>query len=114
MPSTYGDAEIFCLPSWWEAMPLSVLEAMASGLPVVASDVGAIDTMLGPPEERCGITVAPQDPAALARALEELLADPSKRVELGERARKRAVLSYALDAVHESIFRIYRELADPS
>lgn len=114
MPSMYQEAEIFCLPSWWEAMPLSVLEAMASGLPVVASNVGAIDTMLGPSEARCGVTVAPQNPEALAGALEELLVNPVRRIELGERARKRAVNSYALDAVHESILHIYREVADPS
>jgi len=114
MPAMYHDAEIFCLPSWWEAMPLSVLEAMASGLPVVASDVGAIDVMLGSNEERCGITVAPQDPDALANALEELLVDAEERTRLGECARNRATSSYDLRAAHESILRIYQELVDPS
>ena len=42
----YAAADVFCLPSWWEAMPLTVLEAQAAGLPVVATAVGDVPSMI--------------------------------------------------------------------
>src|SRR5204862_6978171 len=65
MPAAYADADVFCLPSWWEAMPLSVLEAMAAGLPVVASDVGDVSRLV---TAECGAVVPAKDPQRLAEA----------------------------------------------
>ncbi len=84
------DADVFCLPSVSEGMPYSILEAMFSGLPVVATDVGNISEMLG----GTGIVVPPADPEALARALLSLVDNPEtayhQRLALGEAAQKRA------------------------
>lgn len=85
MARLYRDADVFCLPSWWEAMPLSILEAMASGLPVVATAVGDVPRVVRP-----GVTgsiVPPRDPERLADALGELLTDPARRREWGRAAR---------------------------
>ena len=87
MPEAYARADIFCLPSWWEAMPLSVLEAMAGGLPVVATRVGDVARLVV--EGETGYVVAPQSPAELAAALRELLADPDRRRRMGKAGRRR-------------------------
>jgi len=80
-------AEVFVLPSEWEARALVVQEAMAAGTPVVAADVGGLhDLVVG-----TGLLVAPGDPAALANATDRVLADPGLRAELAASGRKRAV-----------------------
>jgi glycosyltransferase involved in cell wall biosynthesis len=80
----YAAADVFVLPTRADAVPWSVLEAMAAGLPVVASRVGAIDELIGD----AGETVAPGDPDAIAAAIAPL-ADPERRQRLGARARER-------------------------
>ncbi|MHB0896446.1 MAG: glycosyltransferase, partial [Spirochaetales bacterium] len=83
-------ADIFFLPSNHEGMPLAVLEAMAAGLPVVASSTGGIPEILQPDiagRSRCGF-VLPNDIDGIARALSLLAADPGLREEMGEAARQ--------------------------
>ena len=79
--------DVFCLSSRREALPLVLLEAMAEGLPCVATDVGDVAPAVGAD----AVVVPPEDPGALAAALAGLLADPAARAELGRRARARAV-----------------------
>jgi glycosyltransferase involved in cell wall biosynthesis len=79
--------DVFCLSSRAEALPLVLLEAMAEGLPCVATDVGDVAAAVG----EDAVVVPPEDPAALAAALGALLADPARRAGLGRRARRRAV-----------------------
>jgi glycosyltransferase involved in cell wall biosynthesis len=80
----YAEADVFALPTHADAVPWAVLEAMAAGLPVVASGVGAIPELLG----EAGETVPPGDAGALAAALRRL-EDPERRRRLGEAARER-------------------------
>ncbi len=104
----YRTADLFCLPSWWEAMPLTVLEAMATGVPVVASDVGDIGRVLD--EGAVGRLVTPRDPRALAEALEELLRDQDDRRRLGAAGRRRVETAYTLEANADAVGRIYSDL----
>jgi len=81
-------AQLFVLPSHWEGQPIAILEAMASGLPVVVTSVGA-----NPDVVRDGLdgrVVASHDPAGLADALAELVGDPQRRARMGASARARA------------------------
>lgn len=80
-------ADIFCLPSYGDAAPWAVLEAMACGTAVVASTVGGIPDLLD--GGRAGQLTPLGDVGALRRALEELLEDPGRRRELGAAARRR-------------------------
>ncbi len=83
----YRRAQIFVLPTRADSFPMAILEAMAFGLPVIASAVGAIPWMLDDGE--CGVLVAPGDTAALADALVALAGDPARRARLGAAARAR-------------------------
>ena len=107
MPAAYADADVFCLPSWWEAMPLSVLEAMAAGLPVVASDVGDVSRLV---TAECGAVVPAKDPQRLAEALRALLADPERRRQQGEASRKRAVEGFSSTATARAIDRLFHDV----
>ncbi len=80
----YAAADVFALPTRADAVPWAVLEAMAAGLPVIASDVGAIGELLG----GTGELVEPEAVEALAAALRRL-ADPERRQQLGGAARER-------------------------
>jgi glycosyltransferase involved in cell wall biosynthesis len=80
-------ADLFVLPSRTEVFPVTLLEAMAAGLPAVATDVGAVRWILGDGE--CGLVVPPGDAAALAEAIARLAGDAALRTALGERGRRR-------------------------
>jgi glycosyltransferase involved in cell wall biosynthesis len=80
-------ASVYALPSYCEALPMSVLEAMAAGLPVVCTPVGGLPEALTDGLE--GAMVAPGDVAALADALDALLSDPALGRRMGEAGRLR-------------------------
>src|SRR5581483_9528664 len=75
-------------PSRWEAAPYAALEAMQAGLPLVAAAVDGLRDLVQ--HERNGLLVPPEDPAALARALDRLAADVGLRARLGTAAMARA------------------------
>ncbi|WP_232664327.1 glycosyltransferase family 4 protein [Pseudonocardia sp. TRM90224] len=108
MAAEYAQADIFCLPSWWEAMPLSVLEAMSSGLPVVATDVGDIARAVE--HGRTGTVVPPKDPERLADALEKLIRDPQARRRMGEAGRERVEHHFSADVTAERLHRLYLQV----
>ncbi|MEM6792452.1 MAG: glycosyltransferase family 4 protein [Acidobacteriota bacterium] len=109
VPSFLRRLDALVLPTWarWrqEGCPVALLEAMASGLPVIATDIpGSRDVV---ENGRSGLLVPPEDPAALAGALDRLR-DPRLRRALGEAARRRAVGNYSIErevADHESLYR---------
>jgi glycosyltransferase involved in cell wall biosynthesis len=102
-------SDVFCLPSHWEGMPISMLEAMAAGAAVVATRVGDIPDVLE--DGDAGIVVDARSPSQLAEALGRLLGDPDERRRLGEAARTTAVARYDRRAMPERLFAIYRRLA---
>ena len=108
MARLYRGADVFCLPSWWEAMPLTVLEAMASGLPVVASTVGDIPRAIE--DGVTGRLVAPQQPEALADALDPLLRDPQLRTTMGRAGRQRVERLFNIRGTCAALDAIYHDL----
>jgi glycosyltransferase involved in cell wall biosynthesis len=91
--------DVYVLPSLWEALPIGALEAMACGVPQLATAVGGTPEAVTP---RTGVLVAPHDPGALADALVALLGDPARRRELAA----------ASPAVHAERFTVGRMVAE--
>ncbi len=104
----YAAADVLALPTRADAVPWVVLEAMAAGLPVVASDVGAIGELLGD----SGELVRPDDPEQLAAALRRL-ADPERRHRLGARALERVRESYDSPVQVQRLLELLEEVARP-
>jgi glycosyltransferase involved in cell wall biosynthesis len=92
-------ADIYTLPSRHEGFAVAPLEAMASGLPVVATDVSGVRDLLPRGETDGGLIVPPENPQALAGALLRLLRDPALARSLGERARRRVEKHFSLQVV---------------
>jgi len=100
---------VFVLPSHFEALPMALLEAMAAGLPVVATRVGGVPDILE--NEREGVLVEPRDEAALAHEISALLASPSRRAALGAAARHRAAETFSAEAIVPRIESIWARFA---
>jgi glycosyltransferase involved in cell wall biosynthesis len=101
-----GAADVFVLSSDSEGMPMSVLEAMAAGLPVVATAVGGVPELVR--EAETGVLVPPRDTEALAAALGALVADGELRERLGEAARRRAEREFSLAEFRRAHLEVYR------
>jgi glycosyltransferase involved in cell wall biosynthesis len=103
-------ADVFVLSSFSEGMPMSVLEAMAAGRPVVASSVGGVPEAVV--DGVNGLLVPPARPDDLATALERLAADGDLRRRLGEAGRARAVELFSLESWRRSHVELYDSLLD--
>lgn len=106
IPALLASAQTFVLVSDHEAFPLSVLEAMRAGLPVIASDLPGIREQLD--DGRCGIVLSDNRPATLARALQALASDPVRRTALGRAARQRWEQLYGLAPMIQSTWMVYQ------
>lgn len=107
VPSAYRSGDVIALSSVTEAFPYSVVEAMMTGKPVVATDVGGVREAIGD----CGIVVRPRRHEELARALVTLLEDPSMRDSLGKDSRERALNHFTIERALELYMNSYRRLA---
>ena len=101
-------ADIFALPSLWEGMPNALLEAMAAGLPSVATAVGSVPEMVT--DGREAFLVPPGDAGAFALALAELAGRPALRQVMGALARRRVEDAYRIETAVAGVERLYDEL----
>jgi len=108
VPEWLAAADINVLPSFYEGLPLTILEAMASGLPTVASNVGGIPEAIE--DGVSGLLVPPGDARRLAEALSLLLRDAAARVRIGHAAHACVLRSFVLDQQVSSTEKMYLEL----
>ena len=105
------DCDVFVLPSLSEASSNVVLEAMGTGLPVVATRVGGLPGLVE--DESNGLLVPPDDVAALAHAIMRLLETPGLAAKMGARGRVRALAEFSLERMSERVDAFYCRALGP-
>lgn len=102
----YAACDIFVLTSFMEGLPVVLMEAMAAGKPVVAPSVGGIPELVVHGET--GLLFNPADSRALARQVQQLLANPGLRARLGEAGRRKVEQQHALERAIEPLLRLFQ------
>ncbi|KAA3646292.1 MAG: glycosyltransferase family 1 protein [Chloroflexi bacterium] len=110
LPVCYQDANLYVYPSRHEGMPNVVLEAMASGLPVVASRIAGNEELVIPDET--GLLVPPDDVDALTDALRQLIPDAQRRQQMGQAARQRVEEHYTWRSVAEQYLELLEKAVE--
>jgi glycosyltransferase involved in cell wall biosynthesis len=111
IPDLLRACDVFALASDYEGLPVAVIEAMAAGLPVVATAAGGVPELVS--HEQTGFLVAPGDRSALSRALATLVTDSALRGALGARAVERA-REFSAGRMIESYARLFGSLGQTS
>lgn len=104
----YNECDIFILPSFIESFPLSILEAMSSGLPVIAGNVGGIPELIK--HEENGILFSPGNAVELTNNILNLIKDKEKRKDLGKKARETALKHYDSSLMARRTISFYKEI----
>jgi glycosyltransferase involved in cell wall biosynthesis len=108
VPALLAGCDLYVLPSLFEGLPVSLLEAMAAGKPVVATAVRGTDEAVL--DGATGLLVPPRDPVALAAAIRTVLADPALARRLAEAGRERARREFSAGRMVEQVMELYDEL----
>src|SRR5207245_9485880 len=111
VPSLLAEASLFVLSSVTEGISLTLLEAMARGLPVVTTRVGGNAEVVADGET--GVLVPARQPEALAEALVQLVADPARLVQLGRAGRDRVASRFDVRNMVAQYGALYESLAQP-
>lgn len=107
VPALLAAADVTVLASDWEGLPISLLESMAAGVPVVATDVDGVGEAMA---DGGGRLVPRRNPEALAKALQELLTEAELRKELGRQAQEQVVRRHAPETMMAAYGRLFDEL----
>jgi len=108
VPALLAASDVFVMSSLWEGLGLVFLEAMATGLPVLASDVSAVPEVVV--HEATGLLVPPADASALAAGFVRLAENPELRQALGQRGRARVAEVFGVDRMVEETLCIYSDV----
>jgi glycosyltransferase involved in cell wall biosynthesis len=100
--------DVLVMPSLLEGLPMILLEAMAMGKPIIATDIEGIKDVLE--NVRTGLLVPPKDPKALADAIVDLLIHRGKAYQMGNKARTVVNEQFSVDAMVEKVEEVYQEL----
>lgn len=107
MPSVYASLDVMVSSSRQEGLPIAILEGMASGLPLVATAVGEVPSVVQ--DGRTGALVLPEDVNSLAEGILRLLRDSAMRAEFGAAAKRRIEEEFSADQMTADYLRVYAE-----
>jgi glycosyltransferase involved in cell wall biosynthesis len=110
IPDVLGAMDVFVLSSDWEGNPLSVMEAMAAGLPIVSTDAGGVPKLFESGKE--GFIVARGDAQALGKSMASLLRDQEARQSLGNAAARRARQDFDVSIMVQAYEKLYEKLVN--
>lgn len=105
LADVYRSIDVFVMPSLWEGLSLAMLEAMAAGLPMIATDVGGARDVLG--DGLRGVLVPPADARALARAIHDLLIDAERRSAMTDSGCRHVRQNYSVAALSRQLAELY-------
>jgi glycosyltransferase involved in cell wall biosynthesis len=112
VPDLLAACDVFVLPSRYEGLPLSVLEAMAAARPVVATAIEGTDEIVRHGET--GLLVPPAAPSALAEAIRAVLADRALATRMGQAGRARVGREFSMSRMIDEVTGVYDELLERS
>ncbi len=110
IPEVLAAFDVFVLSSVHEGVPLSVVEAMGAGKPVIATDIGGLRMLVKPTVN--GLLVPPADPGALEAAMRNLAVNPARRREMGARSRQIARETFGVSTMINLYQEIYESVVD--
>lgn len=105
-------SSIFALPSYNEGLPVSILEAMAAGLPVISTNIGGIPEQID--HKASGFIIKPGDTESLLNHIKFLLENEDARKQLGEAAKYKVDKSFSLNVIGDEILNMYAVLTSDS
>ena len=108
VPEILAVLDIFCQSSLWEGCPMVLLEAMAVGKPIIATNVGGVKEIVE--DDNTGILVPPADPKAMGDAIVKLMNNKEKTMKMGMNGRRRAESFFNVDLMLIKYERLYQEL----
>ena len=111
LATIYGATDVFLLTSRNEGTPVAIIEAMASGVAVVSTDVGGVKDVIS--SDAVGLLAPSGDAGALASHIDTLFSDPARRRRMGEHARESVVGRFGFERLVNDIVRLYQDLLDP-
>ncbi|HEX4859239.1 MAG TPA: glycosyltransferase family 4 protein [Usitatibacteraceae bacterium] len=110
VPDWLSALDVFALPSYGaEGVPQGIMQAMACGLPVVATPVGAVAEAVQ--DGQTGLMTRPQDPQALAEALSTLMADPALRARMGKAGEEYARRHFGIEVMVDAMLEVFHRVA---
>lgn len=110
IPALLSAMDIFIFPSLWEGFGNALVEAMAAGKPIIATDIPSVREILN--SGKSGIVVPPANSEAIARSLDLLLSDRALAENLGNAARERALSSFTIDSTVRGYSSLYRSILE--
>ena len=110
LPAYYAAADVCVVPSHYEPFGLVAIEAMSSGTPVIASDVGGLQFTVV--NEETGLLVPPQNVPAFSHAIDRILGNPAWQEKLGNEAKRRVNHKFSWDGVASQLDELYLQLLD--